>query len=42
MDLLATRDGPQWSVQLDTSRSGLSPPWSYTAPLEGTPVQASG
>ena len=42
MDLLATRDGPQWSIQLDTSRSGVSPPWSYTAPLEGTPVKPGG
>jgi hypothetical protein len=42
MDLVATRDGRRWYVQLDISRTDVSPPWTYGAPLEGQPVTAGG
>lgn len=41
MDLVATRGGPRWYIQFDTS-TDVSPPWTYGAPLEGAPVEAGG
>lgn len=38
MDLVATAKGPRWYVQLDISRDIGPPPWTYGAPLEGTPL----
>jgi hypothetical protein len=42
MELVATRNGPEWYVQLDINRTDVSPPWTYGAPLEGEPVTAGG
>jgi hypothetical protein len=38
MDLVATEKGPRWYVQLDIDREIGPPPWTYGAPLEGTPL----
>jgi hypothetical protein len=42
MDLIATSNGPRWYIQLDIDRTDVSPPWTYTAPLEGESVTAGG
>jgi hypothetical protein len=42
MDLVATASGPRWYVQIDTAAAAVPPPWTYSAPLEGTPVTAGG
>jgi hypothetical protein len=42
MDLIATRDGPRWYVQLDINRTDVDPPWTYGAPLEGEPIEVGG
>jgi hypothetical protein len=42
MELVATRDGPEWYVQLDINRTDVPPPWTYGAPLEGTPLTVGG
>ena len=42
MDLVATENGPRWYVQLDINTTDVDPPWTYGAPLEGTPVEAGG
>jgi hypothetical protein len=42
MELVATDAGPRWYVQLDINRTDVSPPWTYGAPLAGTPVEAGG
>lgn len=42
LELVATRDGPRWYVQLASATTDVSPPWTYTAPLAGTPVRAGG
>jgi hypothetical protein len=42
MDLVATRKGPRWYVQLDTSRTDVDPPWTYGAPLGGAPLEVGG
>ncbi len=42
MDLIATEDGPRWYVQLDISRDIGPPPWTYGAPLEGSPLTVGG
>jgi hypothetical protein len=42
MDLVATRQGPRWYIQLDTAAADIPPPWTYGAPLEGTPLTAGG
>lgn len=42
MDLVATRKGPRWYVQLDITRTDVDPPWTYAAPLSGEPVTAGG
>ena len=39
MDLVATRDGPRWYVQLDIIRDVGPPPWTYGAPLAGEPLE---
>jgi hypothetical protein len=38
LDLVATAKGPRWYVQLDINREIGPPPWTYGAPLEGTPL----
>jgi hypothetical protein len=38
MELVATREGPKRYVQLDINRTGVSPPWTYGAPLDGEPL----
>jgi hypothetical protein len=38
MDLVATAKGPRWYVQLDISRDIGPPPWTYGAPLDGSPL----
>ena len=38
MELIATERGPRWYVQLDTALTDVNPPWTYGAPLEGTPL----
>ncbi|HEY8001728.1 MAG TPA: hypothetical protein VID76_07315 [Solirubrobacterales bacterium] len=38
MDLVATAKGPRWYVQLDIARDIGPPPWTYGAPLAGTPL----
>jgi hypothetical protein len=40
MDLVATRKGPEWYVQLDIDRTDVDPPWTYGAPISGEPVTA--
>ena len=42
MELIATRVGPEWYVQLDTSKTDVPPPWTYGAPLEGAPLTVGG
>ena len=42
MDLVATEDGPRWYVQLDISRTDVAPPWTFGAPLDGTPLEIGG
>jgi hypothetical protein len=42
MELVATRDGPEWYVQLDTNRTDVPPPWTYGAPLDGAPLRVGG
>lgn len=42
MDLVATRRGPRWYVQIDTATTNEPPPWTYGAPLEGTPLEVGG
>ena len=42
MELVATEEGPRWYVQLDVSRTDVDPPWTYGAPLEGTPLEVGG
>jgi hypothetical protein len=39
MDLVATRKGPRWYVQIDTGATDEPPPWTYGAPLEGSPLE---
>ena len=39
-DLVATAKGPRWYVQLDINRDIGPPPWTYGAPLAGSPVTA--
>jgi hypothetical protein len=41
MELVATRKGPRWYVQLDTT-TDVDPPWTYSAPLEGSPLEVGG
>ena len=41
MDLVATEDGPRWYVQLDISSDIGPPPWTYGAPLEGSPLRSA-
>jgi len=38
MELIATADGPVWYVQLDTAKTDVEPPWTYSTPLEGAPL----
>lgn len=40
MDLVATARGPRWYVQLDVAGEIGPPPWTYGAPLDGTPLIA--
>jgi len=40
IELVATAEGPSWYVQLDPSKTDVSPPWTYGAPLEGAPLTA--
>jgi hypothetical protein len=40
MDLVATAKGPRWYVQLDVARDIGPPPWTYGAPLDGSPLTA--
>jgi hypothetical protein len=42
MELVATRDGPEWYVQLDINRTDVPPPWTYGAPLDGAPLTVGG
>ena len=42
MELIATADGPRWYVQLAGDDPGLSPPWTYTADLEGDLLATGG
>lgn len=42
MDLVATRKGPRWYVQLDVNRTDVSRPWTYGAPLDGEPLSIGG
>ena len=42
MDLVATRKGPRWYVQIDINRTDEPPPWTYGAPLEGSPLTVGG
>jgi hypothetical protein len=42
-DLVATGQGPRWYVQLDILHHDPgSPPWTYGAPLDGSPLVAGG
>ena len=41
-DLVATREGPRWYVQLDINRDIGPPPWTYGAPLDGEPLEVGG
>jgi hypothetical protein len=34
VELVQTEIGPEWYVQLVSTREGLSPPWTYGAPLD--------
>ena len=42
MDLVATRKGPEWYVQLDINRTEVPPPWTYGAPLDGERLSVGG
>ena len=42
MDLVATKDGPVWVVQLDSTAAGLSPPLQYTVGYGTDDVVAGG
>jgi hypothetical protein len=42
MELVATREGPEWYVQLDINRTDVPPPWTYGAPLDGAPLTVGG
>jgi hypothetical protein len=42
MDLVATRKGPRWYVQIDNQATDEPPPWTYGAPLEGSPLTVGG
>lgn len=41
-ELVATTNGPRWYVQIDNARSDVPPPWTYGAPLAGTPIEIGG
>ena len=42
MELIATAKGPRWYVQLVSDDPKLSPPWTYTADLEGDLLTVGG
>lgn len=42
MDLVSTKDGPQWYVQIDINATDEPPPWTYTAPIEANSVSPGG
>jgi hypothetical protein len=42
LELVQTRGGPEWYVQLVSTRPQLSPPWTYAAPLDVSKVTAGG
>ena len=42
MELVATRGGPEWYVQIETAATEAPPPWTYGAPLEGAPLTVGG
>jgi hypothetical protein len=39
MELVQTKDGPQWYIQLDINKDIGSPPWTYGVPLDGRVLQ---
>jgi hypothetical protein len=41
VELLAAEEDPQWWIQFASS-TDVSPPWTYSAPLSGTPVTPGG
>ena len=42
MELVATEEGQRWYVQLVSDDSQISPPWTYTADLEGDLLEVGG
>jgi hypothetical protein len=42
LELVHTKEGPEWYVQLVSTRPQLSPPWSYGAPLDVSKITAGG
>jgi hypothetical protein len=42
LELVQSKNGPEWYVQLVSTRKQLSPPWSYGAPLDISKVTAGG
>jgi len=42
VELVQTKDGPEWYVQLVSSRPDLPPPWSYGAPLDISKLTVGG
>jgi hypothetical protein len=39
IELVQTKDGPRWYIQLDINKDIGSPPWTYGAGLDGTDLQ---
>src|SRR5215211_1485087 len=42
VELVQTKDGPEWYVQLVSTRPDLPPPWTYGAPLDLQRLTAGG
>ena len=42
VELIAGAAARRWFVQLDGGRTDASPPWTYRAPFDGSPVLAGG
>ncbi len=41
-ELVATADGWRWYIQFDINKTDVSPPWAYSAPYAGFPLEPGG
>ena len=41
-ELVATADGWRWYIQFNINKTDVKPPWSYTAPYAGFPLEPGG